>query len=72
MSQKKYCNTSADLALVRPENKIKICVRVTPYVYHHLEEVARVNGVNVSVVARAFLQRGVEYAVKYYEDEKQM
>ncbi|WP_418430879.1 hypothetical protein [Alistipes putredinis] len=45
---------------------------MTPYVYHHLEEVARVNGVNVSVVARAFLQRGVEDAVKYYEDEKQM
>lgn len=72
MPQKKSCRTAANIALVRPENKIKICVRVTPYVYQHLEVVARVNGVSVSVVARAFLQRGVEDAVNYYEDEKQM
>ena len=72
MSQKKQQHILSSTGVVRPENKIKICVRVTPYIYHHLGEVAKVNGVSVSVVARAFLQRGVEDAIDYYEDEKQM
>lgn len=72
MPQKKHRRTLSNINTVRPENKIKICVRVTPYIYQYLGEVARVNGVSVSVVARAFLQRGVEDAVSYYENEEQV
>lgn len=72
MSHEKTCRIPSRIALLRPKNKIKICVRVTPHIYQQLEEVARVNGVSVSVVARAFLLHGVEEAALDTEDEKQM
>lgn len=72
MSHEKTHKKPSRIALLRPENKIKICVRVTPHVYQQLEEVSRINGVSVSVVARAFLLHGVELAALDTEDEEQM
>lgn len=72
MPHEKTCKIPSRVALLRPENKIRICVRVTPHVYQQLVEVARVNGVSVSVVARAFLLHGVKDAALDMEDEEQM
>ena len=45
-----------------PDSKIMVSVRVTPYIHNQLEEIAKSNGVNVSVVVRAFLLYGIERA----------
>lgn len=69
MKDKKNRGVAVTSSLRKPENMIKISVRVTPYIYQQLWDVARINGLSVSVVARAFLQRSVAEAESHYEDE---